>query len=555
MKKSSSLRRIFFGLIICFFALIFIKAKNPDTYFEISKNLEVFTSLFKELNESYVDNIEPGKLVKVGIDAMLNELDPYTNYITEDDMADYKFQTTGKYGGIGCTVLEKDGYIVVDHPYENSPVLKAGIKSGDIILEVNEKSTKGKSPDDMSLILKGSPGSKIQFLIKDPISGIETKKTVVREEIDVSSVPYVGMLQNNEMGYIRLTQFTQRCGNLMRSGLDSLKKVYPNMKGLIVDLRYNPGGLLDEAVNVCNLFLGSGQTVVSTKGRIKEWEKDYKTIGTAWDENMPITVLINNNSASASEIVAGTIQDLDRGVVIGTRSFGKGLVQTTRPLSFDAKLKVTTAKYYTPSGRCIQAIDYNNRNKEGATAEVPDSLKTKYKTKMGRTVWDGGGIEPDIKIAKQDEILMLSTLLEKNLIFDYATLFVSKNSTIAKPSTFSVNDVMYDDFVKWLDNKTFNYNTKTERALQEFKKIAESENYFDAAKADYAKLASTLSRDKKQDLIKFKPQLKKALQNEIVSRYYYQKGTIENLIKDDEAVLEAISVLNDKARYKKILSN
>lgn len=539
-----------FGAVL----MLFINGKNPDSYFEISKNLDLFTSLFKELNESYVDPIEPGKIVKTGIDAMLDELDPYTAYITEDDIEDYRYQTTGKYGGIGSTVREKDGFIVIDEPYELSPIQKAGIKAGDIIVAIDGKSTKGKSVSDVSTFLKGAPGTKLNLTIRDAFTNAESVKTITRAKISVSSVPYAGMVgPDKDIAYVKLTQFTMHCGSFMRKQLDSLKKANPEMKGVVVDLRSNPGGLLDEAVKVCNLFIGTNQLVVSTKGKIQEWVKAFKTKGVSWDQEIPVAVLTNSRSASASEIVAGTLQDLDRGVVIGQRSFGKGLVQTTRNLSFNAKLKVTTAKYYTPSGRCIQAIDYSNRNADGSLGKIPDSLKTKYKTKNGRPVWDGGGVEPDLPVESEKISLLVPTLMKKHFLFDFATKYVKEHPSIGGADTFIFTDADFDQFVSWLGNKDFAYETSSEIALKEFKETAEKEHYYAGVSGQYKELQTALNRDKKQDLLKNKGTIKRALQNEIVSRYYFQKGKYQNaLIKDDE-LSKAISVLHDPALYKKTL--
>ncbi|MBL7766782.1 MAG: S41 family peptidase [Chitinophagaceae bacterium] len=548
-------KKYLIGLLGGISLMFFIQAKEQDSFFELTKNMEVFTSLFKELNTYYVDPIQPGKIVKTGIDAMLNELDPYTNYITEEDIEDYRFQTTGKYGGIGSTVRKKDDYIAIGEPYENSPVIKAGLKAGDLIIEIDGHSTKGKEIEDVSKFLKGSPGTQLKVKIREAITGAESVKTITREEINVSSVPYSGMVgPNNEYAYVRLSQFTERCGSMLRAAYDSLKRANPNTKGVILDLRYNPGGLLDEAVNICNIFMNGGQLVVSTKGKNEEWDKEYKTSGTPWDEKIPVTILINRNSASASEIVAGTMQDLDRGVVIGQRSFGKGLVQTTRNLSFNAKLKVTTAKYYTPSGRCIQALDYTHRNEDGSVGEIPDSIKTKFKTKSGRTVMDGGGIDPDIKTESKEAIRIISTLNSKSFVFDYATQYVSKHPSIASAKDFTLSDAEFDDFVKWLDTKDYSYKTKTEEALVKFKEVAEKENYYDAIKKDFETLQHTLSHDKMQDLLKNKKEIKRLLQDEIITRYYFQRGRLQNQLMDDDELKEAIKVLADPARYNSILA-
>ncbi len=548
-------KKYFFAACLGGVIMLFIQGKEADPYFEISKNLEVFTSLFKELNSYYVDPIQPGKMMKTGIDAMLNELDPYTNYITEEDIEDYRFQTTGKYGGIGSTVRKKDGFIAISEPYENSPIIKAGIKSGDLILEIDGKSTKGKEVDDVSKFLKGSPGTQVKLKIKDAITGTETVKTVTREEINVSSVPYAGMVGGQqEFAYVRLTQFTERCGYLVRNALDSLKKANPSMKGVILDLRYNPGGLLDEAVNMCNIFLNTNQLIVSTKGKVIESDKDYRTQGTPWDEKIPLTILTNRNSASASEIVAGTMQDLDRGVIIGQRSFGKGLVQVTRSLPFNAKLKVTTSKYYIPSGRCIQALDYSHRNEDGSVGEMPDSIKTTFKTKAGRLVKDGGGIEPDIKVAAKEDLKIIATLASRNFVFDYATLYVSKHPTIPASSQFKLTDAEFNDFVKWLEGKDYSYKTKTEEALVKLKETAEKENYLDGIRKDYDVLEKAISHDKTQDLVKNKKEIIRLLQDEIVARYYFQRGRFQNQLADDDEVKEAISILSNSSKYQALLS-
>ncbi len=544
-----------FALVLLLFVPFGIQAQSSnDSYFEISKNLDVFASLFKELNESYVDPIEPGKVMKTGIEAMLFELDPYTNFISEDDIQDYRIRTTGEYGGIGSTVVQKDDYIVIDQPYKNSPTVKAGLKAGDMILAIDGKSIKGKTVSDISDFLKGSPGTDVKLKIKDAYTGEESEKTLTRGKIKISSVPYAGMVgEQNDIAYVRLTQFTMRCSNELQRALDSLKKVKPNLKGVVLDLRGNPGGLLDEAIKVCNLFLPSNQLVVSTKGKMAKWDKDFRTKGSAWDAEIPVAVLINNQSASASEIVAGTLQDLDRGVVIGQKSFGKGLVQTTKSLSFKSKLKVTTAKYYTPSGRCIQAIDYSNRNDDGSVGKVPDSLKTKFKTKAGRVVWDGGGIEPDVQVDREVPSSILPVLARKFYIFDYATEYVKTNSTIANAGNFKLGEDDFKKFAAWLGDKDFGYQTKTEKALAKLKETAEKENYFDGIAEDYNKLMTALSHDKQQDLIKNKKQVLSYLQNEIVSRYYYREGALENNLSSDKVLGKALQLLYSTSQYNNLL--
>lgn len=542
------------GAAVATAAALFIQSKPADSYFEISKNLDIYTTIFKELNTFYVDPIEPGKLVKTGVDAMLQELDPYTNYITESDIEEYQFQTTGKYGGIGATMRKKDEQITVGDVYENSPAQKAGLHPGDVVLDIDNKPLKGKSIDDISLLLKGSPGTQLSMKVKDAYTGVESVKMLTRGEIELSSVPYAGLMGSNKnIAYVRLTQFTPGCSRLVKNALDSMKKVEPNLAGVVVDVRNNPGGLLDEAVNICNLFVDRGQLVVSTKGKMKEWDKDFNTSGAAWDTKIPVAVLINGSSASASEIVSGTLQDLDRAVVIGERSYGKGLVQVTRSLGYNAKLKLTTAKYYTPSGRCIQMLDYSNRGADGRVSKIADSLKQTFTTKNGRKVQSGGGVDPDVKIEDDPVSKLAITLYIKNYFFDYATQYAKQHKTIAAPGTFGLTKDEFNDFVKWLDNKDYSYKTETEIALDSLKAVATREKYFDAVKADYASLEAKVSHDKKQDLLKHQQEITEMLESEIVSRYYFLRGRIANNLKTDPDLKKATELIYTPAQYQALL--
>ncbi|WP_118972060.1 S41 family peptidase [Taibaiella koreensis] len=528
---------------------------ETDKYFEISKNLEIYSNVFKELNQYYVDPIEPGKMVKTGVDAMLNDLDPYTNLITEAEAEDYELQTTGKYSGVGVATRVIDGNIVIAELYENGPVARAGIKAGDIIVSIDGQKVKGKDSDDIGLLMRGAPGSKLTMVVRNPITQKEDSKSIMREEIKISSVPYSCLLgSGNNIAYVCLSQFTPNCARDVRNALDSLKKAQPELKGVVLDLRGNPGGLLDEAVNVCNLFIDKGQLVVSTKGKNKEWDKQFKTNGMPWDLNIPLTVLMNHGSASASEIVAGTTQDLDRGVIVGTRSFGKGLVQNVRSLGYNTRLKVTTAKYYTPSGRCIQALDYSHRNDDGSVSSVPDSLKKMFKTKMGRVVYDGGGIEPDVKIEDENLSPLAITLLTKNYIFEYATKYYYNHPTIAPAADFALSESDFNDFEKWLSDKDYSYKTESEQLLAGLKETAEKEKYFDNVKGEYNALAAKLFHDKKQDLIKNRQEVMQLLANEIVSRYYYQRGRVINKLKrDDEDLKKALLLLSNSKDYQSVL--
>ncbi len=537
-------------------AFLFINAKTTDEpYFEISKNLDVFANLFRELNNYYVDPLEPGRLVKTGVDAMLADLDPYTNYITESDVEDYRFATTGKYGGIGANMQRKGDEIYVGDVFENSPALRAGLHPGDVVLEIDNQSVKGKSVDDLSPLLKGSPGTQLTMKIKDVYNGVETTKIITRGEIEISSVPYAALVgEQKNVAYVKLLQFTQGCARQVKAAYDSLQKAQPNLKGLVLDLRSNPGGLVEEAVNICNMFIDKDQVVVRTKGKTPDVEKEYKTSGAVWNKDIPLTILVNHSSASASEIVAGTMQDLDRAVIIGERSYGKGLVQVTRPLGYNAQLKVTIARYYTPSGRCIQAIDYTHRNADRTATVVADSLKKTYYTKAGRKVLSGGGIEPDVKQADDAVGIVALTLQAKNYVFDYATDYAKKHKTIEEPSKFSLTEAEYNDFVKWLDNKDYSYKTDAEVQLDSLKSVAIKEKTYDDAKKEFDALKSKLSHDKKQDLTKNKDRVKQLLESEIVSRYYFTKGRAAHGLQNDKSLDKALSLLANSAEYKNILT-
>ncbi|MVT07416.1 S41 family peptidase [Chitinophaga tropicalis] len=525
---------------------------EKDKYFEIAKNLDIFAAFYRELNTYYVDDLPPEKLMHKGIDAMLEETDPYTDFIPEENLDELKFMATGKYGGVGVSVNTDSERTVIADVYEGSPIDKAGIKPGDIIVSLDGKNAKGMDQDDISRLLKGAPGSSLDLVVKNPVSGVETAKKIIREEINVRSVSFSG-IAGNDIGYIRMTQFTENSGELVQSAYEELKKKYPAMKGVILDLRGNPGGLLDEAVVVANIFVDKNKVIVSTKGKVKSWDREYKTEEPAVDAHVPLVVLTNRSSASAAEIVAGAIQDLDRGVIIGQRSFGKGLVQTTRPLPYNAKLKVTTAKYYTPSGRCIQAIDYSHRNDDGEVESVPDSLRRSFTTAAGRKVRDGGGIEPDDNIDPTILSQVAVTLLRKQYIFDYATQYYYAHKNIAPAGTFSLSEDDFSDFLRYLDGRNYNYKTRTEEALEGFQSTARREKYYDAVAKEFEALQQKLKHDKKQDLLKNKAEIKRLLEEEIVNRYYMQKGRIAQSLINDNEVNEAIAVLHKPERYQEFL--
>ncbi len=522
-----------------------------DKHFELSKNIEIFTSVYRELNTYYVDEIEPGEIMKKGIDAMLKSLDPYTIFYPESDIEDARVQTTGMYGGIGSTIRKRGDYVVIAEPYEGYPAHQGGLMAGDELLEVNGKSIKGKSTNDVVKLLKGAPGT--QVTVKYRRHNEEPKiVTLTRKDIKIENVPYYGIL-DGDIGYIKLRGFTNNAGKDVRNALIKLKDSV-QIKGVILDLRGNPGGLLREAINVANVFIDKGELIASTRGKVEEWNKSYRTLNPAVDTQIPLAVLIDRGSASASEIVSGSIQDLDRGVVIGRRSFGKGLVQTTRPIKYNSQLKVTTSKYYIPSGRCIQALDYSRKNNDGSAKKLPDSLLTEFRTANGRLVYDGAGITPDVLVKNIQFHKISRSLVSNNLIFDYATEFRRKNSEIATPDKFKFTDKDYEDFIAFLSDKEYDYKTDSEAGLEVLKQTLEREKYLNRVKTELETLISRLQSQKRNDLIDFKEEIVYLLTDEIVSRYFYQKGRIILSLHRDAEVKKAIEILKNPTEYKKILS-
>ena len=526
-----------------------------DNYFELSKNLDIFSTVFKELNTYYVDDTEPGQLMKTAIDEMLASLDPYTNYIPESKIEDFRFMTTGQYGGIGALIHKDSNKIIVSEPYEGFPAYNAGLKAGDVIKTIDNQSVEGKSTSDISTILKGQPGTTLKVEVERPTAnGTETMiKEVNRENIKIDDVPYYGML-NDEVGYIKLVGFTQTASKEFIAAFKDLKE-NKDMKKLVFDLRGNGGGLLIEAVDIVNVFVPKGSKIVETRGKLKEWDAVYAARNEALDTEIPLVVLVDETSASASEIVSGALQDYDRAVIIGKQTFGKGLVQQTRPLSYNAQLKVTVAKYYIPSGRCIQRLDYSNKDQKGTAQIVPDSLISAFKTvKNKREVMDGKGIKPDILTDKELLSPITRTIIRKYYIFNYATQFALENPKIAKPESFNLSDEQYNDFVAFLDDKDISYTTKSERLMEELKEIAIKEKYFDGAKSEYTALEDKISKDKDEDLTKFKTEISEFLANEIISRYYYQDGRIQQSLALDQDVMAAKENLSNIQDHKSILA-
>lgn len=543
------MKKIF--VVVLNLLLIFItnaQENKTDRSFELSKNLEIFSSVYKTLYNTYVDDIKEGELVKTAIDAMLAKLDPYTNYYPESDLEDVKMQLLGEYGGIGALIHQKGDSVYISEPYEGLPAYEAGLKAGDLIMEVNGQNALGKNSDQVREILRGQAGSTITLKIKR----FDEEKTFTfkRKEITLPNVPYSGVL-NGDIGYIKLNEFTKNAANNVLSAFNTLKK--QGINGLILDLRGNGGGLLNEAVDIVNIFVNKGQVVVYTKGKTQDKNQTFRTLRNATDTNMPIIVLVDGASASASEIVAGALQDMDRAVVMGQRSFGKGLVQNVVPLVYNTQMKVTVSKYYIPSGRCIQAVDYSHRDSTGKANKITDSLRTAFKTKNGRVVYDGYGIEPDIRTEVDYSSSILFSLISKNLIFDYTTEFVRKHPTIPSAKDFVITENIYSDFVNYLKDKDYSYTSPTEYSLKEFSDIAKKDKCNDDILSQIENLKLQIEKDKKNDLYKFKDEISEFLLSEIVVRYYNQKGRVEAFVNHDKEVKQAIELLHDKTKYNSIL--
>ena len=548
MKRATIIAAFLIAVTFMPIAAVSQNKSKEDRSFELSKNIEIFSAVYKTLYNTYVDDINEGDLVKTAIDAMTAKLDPYTNFYPESDMEDVKLQLMGEYGGIGALIHSKGDYTVITEPYEGMPAFEAGIKAGDIILEVNGQKAKGKKNDEVREFLRGQAGSDINLKVER--DGKEMSFKFKRKAISLPNVPYSGMVYDN-IGYIKLNEFTKDAAKNVLTAFNSLKK--QGMKGLILDLRGNGGGLLNEAVDIVNIFVDKGETIVTTKGKLENRNQTHKTTRKAVDTEIPIIVLVDQSSASASEIVSGALQDLDRAVIMGQRTFGKGLVQNVLPLLYNTQLKVTVSKYYIPSGRCIQAIDYSHRDAQGRANKIQDSLRTAFKTKGGRTVYDGYGIEPDTTLENEYASQISVALLLKFLPFDYATEFVKKHPSIPSAKEFQITDDIYEDFVAFLKDKDYSYTTPTEEGIKVLEESAKKEKCGEEVKKLLEEAKQQIEKDKKNDLYKFKNEIKDMLLSEIVVRYYNQKGRVEAMIQNDKEVKQAASLLKDINTYNSVL--
>ena len=550
MKKKTKI--ILLALAIPLSAFIYMGAGDP--YFEISKNLDIFASLYRELNTNYVDETKPGELMKTGIEAMLASLDPYTNYIAESDIEDYRFMTTGQYGGIGALIQKRGDDVIITETYDDFPAQMNGLLIGDRIVTIDGKDVTGKKTDEISEFLKGQAGTEVSIkVLRGTDKDVNTLNfKLKRAEIKIHDVPFYSMIRE-DVGYIRLTGFTQTASSEFAAALRKLKE-NEGLKSLIVDLRGNGGGLLRESVAIVNFFVDRGTPVVYTKGKLREWDQEYKALNAPIDRDIPLVVLVNENSASASEIVSGSLQDLDRAVIIGRETYGKGLVQQTVDLSYNSKLKVTVAKYYTPSGRCIQKINYADRDAEGKPLEIPDSLIREFKSiKYERPLYDGKGIKPDIAVPENLLHNITRGLYQDYHIFDFATKYRLEHKEVPGPEDFHASDELMARFSDYVNSREFSYSTSAEKYLEKLRESTVEEHYYKDVESEYDLLKKKLLEVKNKDFEKHKEEIREVLSHEIIQRYYHQKGQLEYSLKYDPYVDSALAVLGDPGRYEAIL--
>ncbi len=549
------MKKIF--IILFAFAFAFgATAQTPQDnknkrYFDINKNIDIFNTVIKELDMFYVDSLRVDSLIDATIKNMLAGLDPYTEYYSEDNIGDLQFLTTGEYGGIGAIISYNDNRVIINEPYKGLAADKAGLKAGDIITEIDGQDMRKASVKEVSDRLKGTPGTELQLTIERPGENTPRKLKIKREKIETDPITYSTVMDNNT-GYLHFSSFTPGSSGRVKATLSDLKK--KGAQSVIIDLRGNGGGILDEAVNLVNLFVPKGVEIVSTKGKVKQWDRNYRTQLQPIDTLIPIVVLIDTGSASASEIVAGSLQDLDRAVLVGNRSFGKGLVQTTRDLPYGGNIKLTTSKYYIPSGRSIQVLDYSHRNADGSVARVPDSLTRVFHTQNGRIVRDGGGITPDIELPHEKSGNIAFYLMTQNMIFNYVTDWVQQHKQISSPETFHLSDADYEKFKEYVKSKDFKYDQLSARSMESLKNIMQFEGYYETAQNEFKALEAQLKPNIDRDLELFKDDIKSIIESEIIQRYYYKEGVLRMQLRDDPILKKAKEILQDKALYNRILS-
>ena len=551
MKKFLNRRNGIIVAIVLITVAFFSFKSGDDRNFQIAKNLDIFNSIVKELDMFYVDTIDPNKTIREGIDNMLYSLDPYTVYYPENDQDELEMMVKGSYGGIGSLIRynPKSKYTVIAEPYEGMPAAESGLKAGDLLLEIDGKDLKGNS--DVSTLLRGQVGTSFKLKVQRPGVKEPLEFNIVRRSIQMPTIPYYGVM-DGQVGYINLSSFSGNPSKDFKKAFLDLKK--QGITSLVIDLRNNGGGLLDQAVEIVNMFVPRGKTIVTTKGKIKQASNTYKTLREPLDTDIPIAVLVNSGTASSSEILSGSLQDLDRAVIVGNRTYGKGLVQVPRSLPYGGNLKITTSKYYIPNGRCVQAIDYAHRNEDGSVARIPDSLTTVFHTAAGREVRDGGGVSPDIEVKQERLPNILFYLVRDNLIFDYATDYCLKHPAIASAKEFELTDADYEEFKNKVKGADFKYDQQSEKILNTLKEAAEFEGYMKDASDEFKALENKLKHNLDRDLDYFSKDIKKMIAEEIIKRYYYQEGAIIQQLKDDKDLDEAVKVLTNPERYQQILS-
>lgn len=543
------------ALLSCSAGSLLAQQNSRRGDFDAGKNLEIFFNVYKNVNIEYVDSVDTRKLIEAGIDKMLSTLDPYTEYFNEEDMKEFRVHTTGLYGGVGALVRKDDlfDYVRISEPYMGSPADKAGLRAGDLIVAIDSVPMKGIIVDTVSARMKGAPGSTFTMTIKDRVTGKERDVVIKREKIKIPAISYAGVLDDS-IGYVALESFSDGCAAEVRRHIAKMKDT-ADIKALILDLRGNGGGLLDEAVSLAGLFVPKGTEIVSIKGRVKSENAVYKTANEPIDVNIPLVVMVNNSSASSSEIVAGSLQDLDRAVIVGTRTFGKGLVQSTMSVGYGSYIKLTTSKYYIPSGRCIQAVDYSHRNEDGSVGNIPDSLMKEFKTKGGRIVKDGGGISPDVTIKPVYANKFAAVLIAYGYIDDYAVKYFNEHRNKPfDPVTFSLTDQEYADFCRFMEDKEIKYTSTTQLDLEKLKKTAQKDGYEERIGSLLDQIEEIVKINKKRDLDLYKDDIKEFLESAITANYSYGWGRSKRAVFSDPDVKTAMELLTDKGKMKEILS-